>query len=287
MVRLTSLPPSLLARVLDLLPLRDRCTAMLVCRHFQRVGEDPLLWAEVLTNTLVLPPRPPLPQVSPPRCHLPSALLILLSQPRLVLLRTLNLQNLKIIFTKPLIATLLKYVAVNTNLALLDLSSSDLSNFPAFPFSETFSKIHVLRLSNARLSSEQMTSLLTKIISVQPRKTQELDVSFNNLGYLDADLIVQAVKTLRSFSLGHTELNKFVTPEIVRGVANSKLEELDLSGCSLEHTSLDCLGLNQHLSHLSLAEVIFDPEKMDSIITNLSLVHNIRRLNLSRTVLTR
>ena len=41
------LPPELLERVLELLPPRDLLAAVLVCRLWRRVGEQPHLWARL------------------------------------------------------------------------------------------------------------------------------------------------------------------------------------------------------------------------------------------------
>ena len=74
--------------------------------------------------------------------------------------------------------------------------------------------------------------------------------------------------------------------EVMEGVANSQLQRLDLSGCNLARTSLDSIGLNQHLAALTLAEVAFNPDKLDPMFTNLSLVRNLGHLDLSKAVLT-
>ena len=73
---------------------------------------------------------------------------------------------------------------------------------------------------------------------------------------------------------------------MMEGVSTSRLTTIDLSGCKLAKTSLDSIGLNQHLASITLVEVTLCREKLDIILTNLSLVRNLGKLDLSRTVLT-
>ena len=270
MARLTSLPCTLLARVLRFLDLPSRCVALLTCRHLARAGADPLLWEAVDL------PRP-----------FPSqGLSQLLDIPRFSLLRSLHLQDLKLDLNRSLVAKLLRYIESNTNLASIDLSSSDLSAIPAFPLAESLSRVGRVRLSCTRLTLEQATTLLRKIGSPQARRTHTLDLSFNDLRFLEASLIVAAVKYLSSLDLSYTDLGDTRTMEVMEGVANSQIESLDLSGCGLARTSLDSIGLNQKLASLTLTEVTLNPDKLDPMLTNLSLVRNLQYLDLSKAVLT-
>ena len=181
---------------------------------------------------------------------------------------------------------MLRYIESNTNLASIDLSSSDLSAIPAFPLAESLSRVGRVRLSCTRLSLEQATALLRKIASPQARRTHTLDLSFNDLRFLEASLIVAAVKHLSSLDLSYTDLGDTRTMEVMEGVANSQIQSLDLSGCGLARTSLDSIGLNQQLTSLTLAEVNLNPEKLDPMFTNLSLVRNLQYLDFSKAVLT-
>ena len=270
MARLTSLPPSLLAQVLSFLDLPSRCRALLACRHLARAGADPLLWQEVAL------PRP-----------LPShGLIELLDILRFSLLRSLHLQDLKLDLHHSLAVKLLRYIDSNTNLSSIDLSSSNLSTVPAFPLAESLSRVGTVRLSATKLTLEQATALLRKLATIQPRRTHSLDLSFNDLRFLEASLLVAAIKHLSSLDLSYTDIGDTRTMEVMEGVANSQLQVLDLSGCGLARTSLDSIGLNQQLTKLTLAEVAFNPEKLDPMVTNLSLVRNLAYIDLSRTVLT-
>ena len=271
MARLTSLPLGLVARLLRLLPLPDRRRAMLTCRHLARAGADPLLWAEVAI----------------PRALPPGGLATLLVLPRLALLRTLHLAGLKLALTTSLAAQMFRYIDVNTNLRSLDLSSTNLSSLPAFPLACSLSKVPELLLSSTQLTTEQLTSLLGRLTTPQPRRTTHLDLSFNDkVRFVQVALLSQAVKVLVRMNLSYTELDNYTTPDIMESMANSQVEEFDLSGCQLAKTAMDNLGLNQCLSTITLAEVTFDPEKLDMVLTNLSLVRNLSRLDLSRSVLT-
>ena len=270
MTRLTSLPCTLLAKVLRFLDLPSRCVALLTCRHLARAGADPLLWEEVEI------PRP-LPAGGIGR---------LIDIPRFSLLKSLHLQDLRLELSHSLVVKLLRYIESNTNLASIDLSSSDLSAIPAFPLAESLSRVGSVRLSCTRLTLEQATALLRKVAGPKARRTHTLDMSFNDLRFLEASLIVAAVKFLSSLNLSFTDLGGTRTMEVMEGVANSQLQRLDLSGCDLARTSLDSIGLNQHLAALTLAEVAFNPDKLDPMFTNLSLVRNIGHLDLSKAVLT-
>jgi len=218
---------------------------------------------------------------------LPShGLIELLDIPRFSLLRSLHIQDLKLDLHRSLAAKLLRYIDSNTNLSSIDLSSSNLSTVPAFPLAESLSRVGTVRLSATKLTLEQATALLRKLATIQPRRTHSLDLSFNDLRFLEASLLVAAIKHLSSLDLSYTDIGDTRTMEVMEGVANSQLQVLDLSGCGLARTSLDSIGLNQQLSKLTLAEVAFNPEKLDPMVTNLSLVRNLAYIDLSRTVLT-
>lgn len=271
---LVSLPCPLLARILQLLPLEDRRQAVLVCVHMARAGCNPLVWADVV------PPR-----------HLvqaPGGLTALLTLHRLELLRGLHLQEAKLLLPASLSAVLLRWVNDNSCLQHLDLSGSDLSGVPAYPLASTMCRIPSLSLSNTHFTLEQGTSLLSHISSRrQARRTRHLDLSYNPaLWMLDSGLLVSAVSCLASLDLSYTDLGDCRTMAMMEGVSASRLATIDLSGCRLAKTSLDSIGLNQHLASITMAEVTLCTEKLDIILTNLSLVRNLGKLDLSRTVLT-
>lgn len=56
---LDNIPEEILCKILSWLPVRDLCSAILVCKHWRTIGEDPVLWKkynlEVNYGTKLLP----------------------------------------------------------------------------------------------------------------------------------------------------------------------------------------------------------------------------------------
>ena len=45
---LDNIPEEILSKILSWLPVRDLCSAILVCKHWRTIGEDPVLWKKYL-----------------------------------------------------------------------------------------------------------------------------------------------------------------------------------------------------------------------------------------------
>ena len=63
--------------------------------------------------------------------------------------------------------------------------------------------------------------------------------------------------------------------------------EADLSGSDMTKVTLDSLGLNQSLSVLKLRDVSFNPDYINYIFINLSLIKHLSHLDVSNSVLSK
>jgi len=250
------------------LKILDKNNLLYISTHIRKVASDPLLWQYVKVN----------------KTKLFNNMTTFLTMPKFGLLLSFDMSELKVDFRdQAVIAKLLKYLYSNTNLKTVNFTNNNLSQFTPFPFSSSLSHCHTLALSQTKLGTEQINSLLGKCCAGKYAK--DVDFSFNDFTYVNADLLAKSITNLEKINLSYTELSVVDTSRIMDTVTNSKIKEIDLSGNNMSLCKFDNLGLNQHLKVLKLAEVKLDPENLDTIFTNLSLVHNLQELNMNGTAL--
>jgi len=268
MAGIFSLSFSLLLKIFSFLRVSDKNTLLYVSTQIRKVASDPLVWQHVKVN----------------KAKLASELKHFLSIPRFGLLVTFDISELKLEFSdKPVIAQLLKYLHSNTNLQVVNFTNNNLSKITPFPFSSALTHCHTLGLSQTKLETEQINSLLGKCCSGKYAKN--VDFSFNDLTFVNPDLLARSIDSLERINLSYTELSAVDTCRIVERVTNSGIKEIDLSGNDLSLCQFDNVGLNQNLTGLRLAEVKLNQNNLDFMFTNISLVHNLCELNLNGTVL--
>lgn len=270
MKSIVSLGAPLLVRIFSHLSARDKKAVAASCVFLWRVMSEPLLWAGVTLDRR--------------RLEQEGAVTELLSTPRYSLLASLNLSNLKYLFIdKTLIADFLKYLQQNTNLRTVNLSNTDLSAIPAFPLASNLARVTSLEMSNTKLGTEQLNSILGKCC--RGRYTKNINLSFNDFSYVNPDLLAESMVSLERVNLSYTDLTPMYTRRLLESLKKSSIRELDLSGNDMTSCKLDNIGLNQNLSVLKLSEVKFNPEKLDEIFTNMTLIHNLRELSLNGSTL--
>ena len=269
MVGLLSLPPPLLTRILSLLSCPHRAAFLLVSTYARKLGSCPALWWDVSAVS---------------RSRLQSdGLEPLLALHRFSQLAVLDLGQLRLQFSAPLARQLLAWFHNNSRLTRVCLAGNDLSGLPAFPLATSLARCPVLQLSDTRLNTEQLNSLLGKCAG--GRYTSHLDLSFNDLSHVNLELLEAGARGLQSLGLAHTDLSNLQARAILLAVNDSKLVELDLSGADLTGCSLDNIGLNFELTRLTLSEVRLQPERLDRVLTNLGLLSSLAHLTLSGSVL--
>lgn len=268
---IVSLGMPLLVRIFSHLSARDKKAVASSCVFLWRVMSEPLLWAEVTLSRRRLEEGL-------------EAVTELFYTPRYSLLACLNLSNLKYLFIdKTRIADFLKYLLQNTNLRSVNLSNNDLSAIPAFPLASNLARVTSLEMSNTKLGTEQLNSLLGKCC--RGRYTKNVNLSFNDFSYVNPDLLAESIVSLERVNLSYTDLTPMYTRRLLESLKKASVKELDLSGNDLTSCKLDNIGLNQNLSILKLSEVKFNPEKLDDIFTNMTFIHNLRELCLNGSTL--
>lgn len=268
MTCLLSLSHLLLVKIFSFLKVSEKKTLLQISTHIRKVASDPLLWQHVKVNKTML-------------AH---EMTQFLSMPKFGLLVTFDMSELKVFFQdQTVIAKLLKYFYFNTNLKTVNFTNNNISKFTPFPFSSSLSHCQTLALSQTKLETEQINSLLGKCCT--GKYTKNVDFSFNDFTYVNADLLARSITNLEKINLSYTELSAVDTSRIMDTVTCSRVQEIDLSGSDMSLCKFDNIGLNQDLTVLKLAEVKLDPENLDFIFTNLSLVHNLQELILNGTVL--
>ena len=267
---LVSLTVTLLVRILRYLDQDSLVSVSQVCTFLWKVSSDPVLWSQCL--------------VSPRRLATGPQLTQLLSLSRYSLLATLDLAHLKSLFIdQTVISLFLKYLRSNSKLRQLVLTNVDMSLVPAFPLSSGLTHVTTLAMSNCRLTTEQLNSILGKCC--RGKYTKNVDLSFNDFTYTNHELLSSSILTLHSLNLSYTDLSSHQTETVLEAVKSSTIHSLDLSGNDLSLSKLDNIALNQNLTSLKMSETVLDPDNISTMFTNLQLVHHLRELRMDGTAL--
>jgi len=265
---LCSLSHILLVKIFSFLQISDRKTLLYVSSYIGKVASDPLLWQNASIN----------------KTKLAKKMEEFFSLKKFCLLISFDMSGLKFQFhDQSVISKLIKYFQVNSNLKTVNFTNNDLSKIPSFPLASALSNCQTLALSQTRLQTEQINNLLGKCCA--GKFTKNADLSFNDFTYVNADLLARSIRSLDKINLSYTELTAVDTCRIMETVTNSRIQELDLSGNDLSLCKFDNLGLNQNLLVLRLSEVKLNPQNLNHIFTNLSLISNLQELIMNGTVL--
>ena len=260
-----SLDVPLLLRVFSFLATVDKQRVAATCRYLSKLVAEPSLWTRANLRSLARASRAQLAQ--------------LLTTRRYSLLRALDLSDCAAV---P-VAELLAWCRHNPRLASLSLANTSLEAAAAFPLASSLAHVARLGLANTRLTPEQLSAVLGRCC--RGRHTRHVDLSFNDLTYVAADLLAASVTSLHSLNLSYTNLSPVQARRLLDSVTGSNISELDLSGNQLTDCKLDNIALNQNLARLTLAEVSLAPASLDAVFTNLSLVHRLQELVLAGTAL--
>ena len=270
MKSILSLPVPILHRILSQLPIQDKKNVSLVCLYLWKIISFPSMWSPA--------------QVKSQQMCSVEKLTKFFSIPRYSLLLTLDLSNLKYpIIDKTVITQLLKYLQNNSSLVTVRLTNTNVSQVPAFPLSSGLAHVTTLELSNTRLETEQLNGILGKCC--RGKYTKNVDFSYNNFTYVNTELLAASVLTLESVNLSYTDLSPIYSRRVMQSVRDSTVSVLNMSGNDLSDCKLDNIALNQNLRVLKMSEVKFRPENLESIFSNMTLIHNLEELCLDGTAL--
>ena len=267
---LLSLAVPLLLNIFQYLDLVDKKNLSLCCAYLQKIISHPLQWSEarIVKN------------------HLKNELNFsrFLSIPKYSLLLQLDLSDLKYQFIdQTIVSRFLKYLQNNTNLKIVNFNNNNLARLPAFPFSYSLLHCQALSLSSTNLETEQINCLLGKCC--RGKYVEKADFSFNDFTFVNLSILSDSILTLKDLNLSYTNLTAAYTKKLMMSVKDSTIRCLDLSGNDLYDCNFDNISLNQDLQILKLSHVKLNPENLDRIFSNLTLVHNLQQLLLEGSAL--
>ena len=267
---LLSLAVPLLLNIFQYLDLVDKKNLSLCCAYLHKIISHPLQWSEArivkkqLKNELNFSR--------------------FLSIPKYSLLLQLDLSDLKYQFIdQTIVSRFLKYLQNNTNLKIVNFNNNNLARLPAFPFSSSLLHCQALSLSSTNLETEQINCLLGKCC--RGKYVEKADFSFNDFTFVNLSILSDSILTLKDLNLSYTNLTAAYTKKLMMSVKDSTIRCLDLSGNDLYDCNFDNISLNQDLQILKLSHVKLNPENLDRIFSNLTLVHNLQQLLLEGSAL--
>jgi len=267
-----SLTPNILKHIFSYLSLKDKQNLLLVSTYIQKTVNDPVLW----TNAKFTKPK----KINEIACSL--------GYHRFSMISHLNFSGFNLeLYERNDIKLLLNYLKNNSNLKSINFSGNDLSLLPAILFSEGIVRCESIILSKTNLNMEQVVLILEKIS--ESKYTHEVDLSYNELKLVKASVLQKSLKKLTKINFSSCNLSKILIDQIesiVESLTNSNIREVDLSGSNMTRVKLDCIGFNQSLTTLKLSNVSFNPDYINYIFINLSLVKNLSHLDLSNSTLT-
>ena len=267
---LLSLAVPLLLNIFQYLDLVDKKNLSLCCAYLHKIISHPLQWSEarIVKN------------------HMKNELNFsrFLSIPKYSLLLQLDLSDLKYQFIdQTIVSRFLKYLQNNTNLKIVNFNNNNLARLPAFPFSSSLLHCQALSLSSTNLETEQINCLLGKCC--RGKYVEKADFSFNDFTFVNLSILSDSILTLKDLNLSYTNLTAAYTKKLMMSVKDSTIRCLDLSGNDLYDCNFDNISLNQDLQILKLSHVKLNPENLDRIFSNLTLVHNLQQLLLEGSAL--
>ena len=117
-------------------------------------------------------------------------------------------------------------------LKVLGLSGSDHRDVPSDLLASGLTRLEKLDMRDCNLSSEQLRTLFSKIAATDASSLtlQHLDLSFNNLSEVPAELLVMAISRLESVRLHWADLTTDQLTNIYRMVAERRVGRLKVLG---------------------------------------------------------
>ena len=197
---INSLPREILLLIFRYLDAQQLKTAILVCKTWRDVGEDPVIWKHfklVVSNVEVET----------------GYLETILAFRRFTSIQHLEVngygQNAKMPVNNEIYESIF-----NSSVSRLTLKHCDLTELDFASFSSVLSKLRVLSLWQVKMSGEQV-SLMFNLLA-RGSKLVELDIGYSYLDLqpLQTQTFVRALNKIRKVNLGHTK----VTPQQLKSL---------------------------------------------------------------------
>ena len=184
------LPYEIVMKILKLLPADDLKTAVLVCRRWRYLGEDPVLWTW---------------------CKVSYKAGCLTEMGKLSTRRLQNMQYLRVWYDEWKKGEMTQLLQAIHNLDhLREVSGLNGYNYKAVDtqlFSKVLNKLEVVAVNNIGASEEHLQSLFARM-SQEESRIRKLNVTGNNLSSIAPDVLGAAVTKLEEIRIGHTNLTR-------------------------------------------------------------------------------
>ena len=225
---INSLPREILLLIFRFLNARELKTAIVVCKTWRDVGEDPVIWKHyklVVSNVEVET----------------GYLQTILAFSRFTSIQHLEVngygQNAKMPVNNEIYNSIF-----NSSVSKLTLKHCDLTDLDFESFSSVLSKLRVLSLWQVQMSGDQV-SLMFNLLA-RGSKLVELDIGYS---YLDLQLLqtqtfVKALNKIRKVNLGHTKVTSLQLQRLMEKMSRRTLIRcLDVGYRDLSQISHDVI----------------------------------------------
>ena len=225
---INSLPREILLLIFRFLNAKELKTAILVCKTWRDVGEDPVIWKHyklVVSNVEVET----------------GYLQTILAFSRFTSIQHLEVngygQNAKMPVNNEIYNSIF-----NSSVSKLTLKHCDLTDLDFESFSSVLSKLRVLSLWQVQMSGDQV-SLMFNLLA-RGSKLVELDIGYS---YLDLQLLqtqtfVKALNKIRKVNLGHTKVTSLQLQRLMEKMSRRTLIRcLDVGYRDLSQISHDVI----------------------------------------------
>jgi len=187
-----SLPQEILFTVFRHLSFQDLRLAILVCKHWQEVGEDPVLWKHL---KLV---------IEKPKIHLLSSIL---SLKRLACVEHLEVNGYGYSGTPAVIDADNAEAILKSKVSKLTLKHCDVSKVTSEDLDKLINNLCSLVLWQTVLSKVQISGIFQSVIKSQRLKELDIGYSYIDLGSIDPEILAAALNKVKKVNLGHTKLS--------------------------------------------------------------------------------
>ena len=211
---INSLPQEVLFTIFKHLSFSDLSSAVLVCKHWRDVGEDPVLWKKL---KLVV--------------EKPKMLLIndILSMRRLACMEHLEVNGYGYSGTPAIIDTDTAQVIMKSKVSKLTLKHCDVSNVASEDLDMMINNLCSLVLWQTVLNKMQISCIFQSVIKSEHLKELDIGYSYIDLANIEPDTLATALNKVKKVNLGHTKLSRSQLSTLFKYISSkTMIKNLDI-----------------------------------------------------------
>jgi len=269
MISIDALPAELLEKVFHLLPPRDLKAVVLVCRWWREVGEAPALWVWVWVRQFRRIRRNRFCRGETVSIDIPEVL----DSSRLQAVRRVGVAQVS--------EELLQAVVRHPGLRVMQVQYSNLSSVDHLSglLAQAVTKMEEAVLLTYT-TPQQVTAICNAMTGSYRLKT--LDLSYNDLSSVDANILAQAVTKLEEVGLRETKMTHKQKKAIFAALdTTSHLKILRIGDTSLSCVDPDVLArVANKLETVSMRYTNLTEQQMTRILTQSLLTTNLKELSM-------